>query len=106
MLKWARKKENYGVALSNPNFEYWLLLHCQDVSGDISVVKCSRDLKSYWPEYKKKVPQSRITLSNVEEAIERARMQHNLAGKLWPRTTGTTVYKLVELMIANKQSQS
>ncbi|NUM72408.1 MAG: RloB domain-containing protein [Ignavibacteriaceae bacterium] len=24
---WAKKAENHGLALSNPNFEFWLLLH-------------------------------------------------------------------------------
>ena len=39
LLEWSQKADNYGFALSNPKFEYWLLLHFEDASG----VKNSRD---------------------------------------------------------------
>src|ERR1700690_2870272 len=30
---WAEGRDNYGFALSNPKFEYWLLLHFEDPTG-------------------------------------------------------------------------
>ena len=27
---WSQERDNYGFALSNPKFEYWLLLHFED----------------------------------------------------------------------------
>src|SRR5258708_7347426 len=33
LQQWAKKNINYGFALSNPNFEYWLLLHFEDGKG-------------------------------------------------------------------------
>ena len=33
LLQWANKKEGRGFALSNPNFEYWLLLHFEEGNG-------------------------------------------------------------------------
>src|SRR5690349_15468219 len=27
LCEWTKEAENYGLALSNPKFEYWLLLH-------------------------------------------------------------------------------
>ncbi len=31
--EWAQGADNYGFALSNPKFEFWLLLHFEDGSG-------------------------------------------------------------------------
>ena len=33
--QWSLQQENYGFALSNPKFEYWLLLHFEDGTGII-----------------------------------------------------------------------
>lgn len=30
---WAGQSQNYGFAVSNPMFEYWLLLHFEDGKG-------------------------------------------------------------------------
>ena len=31
LFKWALQSDSYGFALSNPKFEFWLLLHFEDV---------------------------------------------------------------------------
>ena len=36
--QWSNERTNHGFALSNPNFEYWLILHFEDGdNADISV---------------------------------------------------------------------
>ncbi len=64
---WARTHDNYGFTLSNPKFEYWLLLHFEDGTGIASSRDCSD------------------------------RLRDNPPCTDWPRALGgTTVYKLVE----------
>ena len=30
LLQWTKEKKNHHLAVSNPNFEYWLLLHFEN----------------------------------------------------------------------------
>lgn len=51
--QWSLQQENYGFALSNPKFEYWLLLHFEDGTGVTSSRDCTERLKRWIPEYDK-----------------------------------------------------
>ncbi|KPA08800.1 abortive phage resistance protein [Candidatus Magnetomorum sp. HK-1] len=47
LLEWSQKADNYGFALSNPKFEYWLLLHFEDATGIKNSRDCVERLKKY-----------------------------------------------------------
>ena len=84
-------------ALSNPNFEYWLLLHFENGARIASSRDCNDRLKRHLPRYDKGIDASMITRERIEEAIRRAKLRDNPPCADWPRATaGTTVYKLVE----------
>ncbi len=94
---WAQERKNYGFALSNPQFEYWLLLHFESGTGVTSSQNCSDRLKRYLPSYDKGINVREFTRERIEEAIRRARERDNPPCADWPRTLGgTTVYRLVE----------
>ncbi len=94
---WSQERENYGFALSNPLFEYWLLLHFDDGTGITSSRICCDQLKKHLPNYDKDIDESKFTRERIESAVTRARMRNNPPCDDWPRTLGgTTVYKLVE----------
>ncbi len=97
--QWSQKEENYGFALSNPKFEYWLLLHFADGSGVTSAQDCDRRLKGYIPDYDKSLDTKKITVEMINSAIERARQKDNPSCADWPRIFGATVYKLVESIL-------
>ena len=42
---WSQEADNYGFALSNPKFEYWLLLHFEPGTNIGSSRECSNRLK-------------------------------------------------------------
>lgn len=92
---WAQTAGNYHFALSNPKFEYWLLLHFEDGKGVRNSHECSERLKKYLPDYDKSIDVKKITMKMVNEAINRAKDRDNHNVK-WPQNIGTTVYKLVE----------
>ena len=97
---WSKSQSNYGFALSNPKFEYWLLLHFEEGRGITSSRICSERLRRYIPDYNKNIDPRKI-IAHVEDAIRRARHLDNPPCDDWPRTTGTTVYKLVERILGN-----
>jgi hypothetical protein len=53
LFQWSSSKDNYGLALSNPKFEFWLLLHFEDGSGITSARDCSNRLNAHLPDYDK-----------------------------------------------------
>jgi len=102
LLQWAKKSENYGFALSNPNFEYWLLLHFEDGKGIASPQECLARLKRHLPNYKKEIDRKKITLELITKAIARAKQRDINHQNDLPQTWSTTAYKLVEKIIDHK----
>ena len=100
---WSQSAGNYGFALSNPKFEYWLLLHFEDGTNIGSPSECSARLKRHLPDYDKGLDIRKITPDMIEEAIRRAKIRDNPPCVNWPRTFGsTTVYKLVENILSER----
>jgi len=95
------KRHKRGLALSNPKFEYWLLLHFED--GKASSQDCSDRLKKHIPGYDKKIDPSDFTRYRIDDAIRRAKQRDNPPCADWPRTAHvTTVYRLVESILQVK----
>jgi len=53
LYEWSKTESNYYFALSNPKFEYWLLLH-------FGPQECSERLKKYLPGYNKGVDVNKL----------------------------------------------
>ena len=84
LAEWAESKEAFGLALSNPNFEYWLLLHFEDGNKVNNSQKCNVRLKKALPKYEKRIDIRKYNDSNIRQATERARRRdhHVLNGLL------------------------
>jgi hypothetical protein len=100
LFEWSQRKENYGFALSNPMFEFWLLLHFEDGNKITNASECLNRLKRYFPEYKKDIDIRKITHEAIHNAIRRAKQRDNPPCIDWPRAiSGTTIYRLVEKLL-------
>ncbi len=94
---WSMGAVNYGFALSNPKFEFWILLHFEDGSGVSNSQQCSDRLKQFLPGYDKGIDADKLTPAMIANAIRRARGRDIPPCEDWPRNAaGTTVYRLVE----------
>lgn len=100
LYMWSQLSTNYGFALSNPKFEYWLLLHFEDGHRSPNSNECTRRLNSYLPEYNKNIKRGTFTREQFQAAIQRAKIHDNPPCPDWHRNTvGTTVYRLVEKIL-------
>ena len=99
LSEWSGEAQNYGFALSNPKFEFWLLLHFEDGKGISSSQVCSQRLRRHMPNYAKDINKRNISRAMIEKAVQRARELDASACSQWPHSNGTTVYKLVENII-------
>ncbi len=96
---WSTEKENYHLAVSNPRFELWLLLHFEDGHNISSAQACSERLKKHLPNYNKYIAMRKISKQMIETAIKHAKAKDTPPCDRWPRTTGSTVYRLVGTML-------
>ena len=95
---WSIKNDQYGLAVSNPKFEYWLLLHFEDGNGIRSSRDCSDKLKRHLPNYDKGIQPEKLR-PYISDAISRAESKDRPTCTDWPHNTGTTIYRLVKALI-------
>lgn len=102
LYAWREKQKNFGLALSKPNFEYWLLLHFEDGNKISNKQDCLMKLKKYLPNYEKAIPCAKFTQENITLAVKRARARHQNNDFDNKHNAGVTlVYKLVEQLLPN-----
>lgn len=97
LAAWVERRDNCYLALSNPKFEYWLLLHFEAGKGVRTSRDCDERLRRCRQGHDKGIDAGQFTPERIEEAVRRGKQQDRPPCKDWPRTPGvTTVYRLVE----------
>jgi len=100
LFKWSLKSDSYGFALSNPKFEYWLLLHFEDGHGVRTPKECDDRLVRKLPDYCKNINPRLFSEARILEAISRAERKDSPLIIDWHRSEcGTTVHRLVKKLI-------
>lgn len=102
---WSITKKNYGFALSNPKFEFWLLLHFDKGENISSSSQCDARLKKHLPEYDKQINARYFTPEKIDQAVQRAKELDRPPCADWPRKSGSTVYRLVERIRENSSHE-
>jgi hypothetical protein len=94
----AERRFGRGLALSDPKFEYWLLLHFEN-AGVRSSRECTDKLKRHLPYYDKDVSDHDFSHESIEQAMSTARQRDGHGSG-----PSTTVYKLVESILSRSES--
>jgi len=89
------KDKGYNMALSNPMFEYWILLHFEDGNG-INAGNVKTRLKTHLSAFTKSHVEAHKIKPGIDDAIGRAERKDTPPCEKWPLATGTTVYRLVK----------
>ena len=104
--EWSQGASNRGFALSNPKFEYWLLLHFEDGTELGTPRALSRRLRRHLPNYDKGVDARNVTKAMIREAVCRAKGRDSPPCTDWPRQPWrTTVYRLVYNILRSQSEQ-
>ena len=91
-------QHQFCLAVSNPKFEYWLLLHFEDGTSISSAADCVRGLRKYMPDYHKSNLNVNKLRNGIGDAIDRAKSKDS-PGREVPPVAGSTVYRLVERLL-------
>ncbi|MCP4704182.1 MAG: RloB domain-containing protein [candidate division Zixibacteria bacterium] len=121
--RWGKKKlssiaaqclqKNYSLAVSNPCFELWLLLHLKSLADYTPVelaefvenkkenhrTRLEKELVKLLGSFSKKNPDMTRFLPYVKTAIDRARKLDTSPEHRWPNSLGSRVYLLAEKII-------
>jgi len=97
---WSHAREHCNVALSNPSFEFWLLLHFEDGKGAVTQSECSDRLRNHIENYSKHIYPNKFKPQNIEKAVQRAKSRYDSTRQDRSQHPGnSTVYKLVERIL-------
>lgn len=102
-------QKGYHLAVSNPCFEVWLLLHLKDLS-DYSIEEINRftqnfnrdlerEIRNILGSYNKSNPDTLKFLPLIHDAIKRAKNLDQNPHDRWPNSIGTRVYLLAQKII-------
>jgi hypothetical protein len=99
----ACQQKNYYLAVSNPCFELWLLLHGEDVPAQdkkrqeqVLDNKKSFLKRELGKRFSAKTAYIDHFIPHTNQAVERARVLDANRAERWPSGLGTRVYRLVE----------
>jgi hypothetical protein len=86
----------FALAVSNPKFEYWLLLHFEDGGGVSGSLDCTQRLMRHLSHFSKTHLEVEKVKPGIPDAIRRGEEKDRPPCEDWPRTNGSTVYRLVK----------
>lgn len=96
------KQQDHKLAVSNPCFELWLVLHFQDFDeNDNNGQRLKQTLhKLGGSNQKNKLKLAAFKRQNIEDAVQRAEALDKNADESRPSFPGTHVYKIVKSLLA------
>ena len=103
LFTWAKKDARRHVVVSNPCFEFWLLLHFEDGGGATDAEMCRTRLKNFLPGYSDKnkhLPSDCLTEDRIWLAVARA--ESLCAQKSWTEPCSTTLQHLVRSLLERR----
>ena len=103
--KQMARDNNFEVAISNPAFELWLLLHFRGFPGQQHRDSITRMLKKFFAAYNKHVDFQRDYKDTYREAVDRASKmdQDAVAANEENRNPTTGFYRLTELIRGSEE---
>ncbi len=100
-FEWEKINIKHNLAISNPKFEYWLLLHFESGDDVKNTNDCVRRLLRHLPNYtKSNIGVKEIRRENCKTAVHNGKRKHDTVEVL--EGNCSTVYKLLnEILEAN-----
>ncbi len=102
LLAWVKSDPRHHLAISNPKFELFLVMHFERGNGCTTPQKVDAVLKRYWSRYNKRVSPTCFSLDEVKAAIDAARMKRAGYQDSIPAPGMTDVHLLVERLIEGR----
>ncbi|MEO0582433.1 MAG: RloB family protein [Bacteroidota bacterium] len=93
MARYAKEKDQWGLAISNPCFEVWLLAHYMDLT--IGRIQKCKDLKSLLGRTTEDGYDLKDVLTRTQAAIDQMQAKDSTPQHFLPKPMHTKLYQLV-----------
>lgn len=98
ICKEARRR-NLRLAISNPCFELWLLLHHSEIENvSVTCEEVENLLRTTLGEYNKSNVKTHLFRDKIADAVRRAESLDNDLNALWPGCPGTHIYRIIKVL--------
>ena len=99
LLEWCNSHPGYHLAVSNPKFELFLVMHFGKANGCTTAAKVDATLKRHMPGYDKRLAPTQFTLEEVKSAVANAKAKRAACADELPGPGMTDAFKLVESLL-------
>ncbi len=103
LLEWAKADPRHHLAVSNPKFELFLIMHFDSGRGCTTASTVDATLKRLMPGYDKRIREKQFDLDDVQTAIDNAQPKRASCTADLPGIGMTDVYKLVNSLLKHKK---
>lgn len=102
LLAWADSDPRHHLAISNPKFELFLLMHFDRGNGCTTPQKVDEVSKRYWQRYDKRVSVTRFSLDEIKAAVENAAKKRASCKDIIPGPGMTDAHLLAARLIEGR----
>ena len=99
LLAWAKADDRRHLAVSNPKFELFLVMHFEKGNGCTTAEKVDAALKRHWPRYAKRVAPARFSADQVRAAVGNAKAKRAGCKAAFPAPGMTDAHLLAERLL-------
>lgn len=99
LLDWEGRDPRHHVAISNPKFELFLVMHFERANGCTTPQKVDAALKKHMPRYDKRLSRTEFSREQVEAAIGNSKLKRASCKAAFPGPGMTDVHLLVEKLL-------
>ena len=102
LIDWAREDDRRHVAISNPKFELFLIMHFERGNGCTTAQKLDAALKRHMPTYDKRLKRGQFHPEQILSAIGNAKAKRAGCSTEIPDPGMTDAYLLAERLIGEE----
>lgn len=102
LLEWEESDSRHHLAISNPKFELFLVMHFEKANGCTTASSVDAALKRYLPRYDKRLAPTVFSKDAIRIAIENAGAKRAGCKSTFPDPGMTDAYKLVGNLIGER----
>lgn len=99
LLAWQAADGRHHLAVSNPKFELFLVMHFEKANGCTTSEKVDAALKKHWPRYAKRVSPTQFSAKQVRGAVENAKAKRASCKGVLPAPGMTDAFLLIEKVL-------
>lgn len=99
ILNWAKKDSRFHVAISNPKFELFLIMHYEKANGCTTPNTVDMRMSHYFPNYNKRLSQRQFNIGEIQTAIQHAKIKRLSCRKEIPDPGMSDFYELTERLM-------